>query len=358
MIVNRFTQSQGPGRSYARGVAEPRVRLQDVADEAGLSKAAASYALRGLKGSAQTQERVQGIAERLGYTAHPAAQALAAGRVGAVGLCGALTDLWHQTLTVHLAGRLWGNGVACSIADTAADPGRERDVVEGMARDRLDGAIVLVSDPEAAWWADLAERFAVVAVGDVIIARPEAASVAFDNEYGIRTALRHLSDLGHRRIALLTTTLPASPGRPGARAAARFAETLGVELTVATVPPSSRGARSPVHDLLGAVSRPTALFCLSDSVALGAYRAAGDLGLRIPQDVSILGFDDHDLADLVNPALTTFSWDVEAITETTIDHLIAALDGGPGAHSTFRPTLVDRASTAPPAVQPDGPTPG
>ncbi len=100
------------------------MRLQDVADEAGLSKAAASYALRGLKSSPHTQQLVRDIADRLGYTANPVAQALAGGRSGAVGVCGALHDLWHQGLAVALAGRLRAAGHVSSIADTDGDPDR------------------------------------------------------------------------------------------------------------------------------------------------------------------------------------------------------------------------------------------
>lgn len=335
-------------RSYADPMAESRVTLQDVADEAGLSKAAASYALRGLKGSAETQERVRDVADRLGYIAHPAAQALAGGRTGAVGVCGALGDLWHQELTVRLAGRLRTGGLASSIADTGADPETERVVVQAMVADRLDGVIALVSDPGAAWWLELPDEFAVVAVGDVLTGRPAASCVVFDNVRGVMTGLEHLTGLGHRRIALLTTSVPASPGRPADALAADFADRHDIELTVLPVPPPRRGVRSPVHELLGAPRAPTALFCLSDSIAFGAYRAAGDLGLSVPEDVSILGYDDHDLADLVVPALTTFSWDKDAIVEAAIGHLIDAVEGRPAGRTAFRPDFLERASTAAP----------
>ncbi len=322
--------------------------LQDVADEAGLSKAAASYALRGIKGSPHTQELVRDVADRLGYIANPAAQALAGGRTGAVGVCGSLGDLWHQELTVRLAGRLRTGGLASSIADTSADPETERDVVQAMVADRLDGVVALVSDPSAAWWLELPDDFAVVAVGDVLTGRPDASCVVFDNVHGVLTGLEHLTGLGHQRIALLTTSVPASPGRPADALAADFADEHDIELTALTVPPARRGARSPVHGLLGSRHRPTALFCLSDSIAFSAYRAAGDLGLSVPEDVSILGYDDHDLSDLVVPALTTFGWDKDAIVESAIGHVVGAIEGHPAGRTAFRPDFLERASTAPP----------
>ncbi len=342
---------------------EPKVRLQDVADEAGLSKAAASYALRGLKGSAATQERVRDVADRLGYSANPAAAALAAGRTGAVGVCGSLGDPWHQAFAVRLAGRLREQGMSSSIADTDADPEREREVVQAMARDHLDGVIALVGQPAGSWWGELPETFSVVSVGDDLPARPEASCVVFDNVHGVRTALEHLAGLGHRRVALLTTTMPASPGRPAETVAAAYAAEAGLDLTVLAVPPSSRAAVDPVRDLVRDLVRgadhatgpasgfpaPTALFCLSDAIAFAAYRAAAALGLQVPQDISILGYDDHDLADLVTPALTTFGWEENAIVDAAIGHLTSALDGRQGGRSTFRPELVLRASTAAPA---------
>ncbi len=326
-------------------MAEGRVTLQDVADEAGLSKAATSYALRGLKGSAHTQERVRGVAERLGYTANPAAQALAAGRSGSIGVCGSLRDLWQQELTVRVAGRLRAAGFSSAIADADADPEQERDLVQRMAATHVDGVVALVTDPSAQWWRDLPASFVVVSVGDVLTHRPSASSVVFDNVHGVRTALEHLAGLGHRRIGLLTTTLPSTPGRPAETLAQAFAADHGLDLSVVCVPPSARGASSPAHDQLARPDRPTALFCLSDSIAFGAYRAAAELGLSVPEDVSILGYDDHDLADLVAPPLTTFGWDEDAIVATAIDLLIDGLDGQDVARAEFRPEFIDRAST-------------
>lgn len=350
-----------------------RVTLQDVADEAGLSKAAASYALRGLKGSSQTQELVRDIADRLGYTANPAAQALAGGRSGTVGVCGALHDLWHQELAVALAGRLRAAGFGSAIADTDADPERERELVEGMVRAHVDGVVTLVTDPAASWWGELPDSFTVVSVGDVLTARPLASSVVFDNVHGVRTAIEHLVTRGHRRIGLVTTTLPSSPGRPGEQVAGQIARARGLDLSVVSVPPATRAATRAVHTLLAGPRRPTALFCLSDSIAFGAYRAATELGLQIPRDLSILGYDDHDLADLVVPPLSSFGWDEAAIAQAAIDLLVGELSDGPdpeaahqmvdteddeddgatgddgrrGVRVEFRPEFVARSSTGP-----------
>lgn len=355
---------RGGAGSYADRMADGRVTLQDVADEAGLSKAATSYALRGLKGSTQTQELVRDIADRLGYTANPAAQALAGGRSGTVGVCGALHDLWHQGLAVALAGRLRAAGLGSAIADTDADPDRERELVEGMVRAHADGVVTLVTDPAAAWWGDLPGSFTVVSVGDVLTARPRASSVVFDNVHGVRTAMEHLAARGHRRIGLVTTTLPSSPGRPAEQLAGQVARERGVDLSVVSVPPATRDATRAVRALLAAPRRPTALFCLSDSIAFGAYRAAAELGLQIPRDLSILGYDDHDLADLVVPALSSFGWDEDAIAQAAIDLLVAQLseDGDPeavrqapsasddarlGVRVEFRPEFMPRSSTGP-----------
>lgn len=325
------------------------MRLQDVADEAGLSKAAASYALRGLKSSPHTQQLVRDIADRLGYTANPIAQALAGGRSGAVGVCGALHDLWHQGLAVALAGRLRAAGHVSSIADTDGDPDRERALVETMAREHVDGVVALVTDPEARWWAELPEHFVVVSVGDVLTWRPQAPSVAFDNVAGVRTALAHLAGLGHRRIGLLTTGLPSTPGRPAERLAGLIAEERGLDLRLVSVPPVVGRSAGVIEDLLAGARRPTAVFCLSDSIAFAAYRAAARIGLDIPGELSVLGYDDHDLADLVDPALTTFGWDEDAIARTAIDALLRRWedppDDEPPARVVFRPHFVQRHST-------------
>jgi LacI family transcriptional regulator len=331
----------------------PRKTLQDIADAAGLSKAATSYALRGIRGSEKTRAKVNAIADELGYTVDPIARALANGRSDTVAIIGSLRDMWRQGLTVMLSSALRERELASSIADVDASPRLEEEVLRSLAAQRVDGIIVLPADPSAAYWADVPEDIHLVSIGDAIPARPDARCVLFDNRYGVGTALTHLAELGHRSVGLLTSSLPTTPGRPAELLAQTLGASLGVTVTVSSSPASVGGAAQAATRLLSASPRPTALFCLSDAIAFGAYRAARDLGLSVPEDVSILGYDDSELASLVQPELTTFGWDEQAIVDAALAGLnLSDEDAAPNEPVMFRPEFIQRGSTAPPPGSP------
>ncbi|WP_432564733.1 LacI family DNA-binding transcriptional regulator [Kineococcus sp. SYSU DK003] len=325
---------------------DARRTLQDVADAAGLSLAATSYALRGTRGSAATIERVQALAVELGYRVDPIARALASGRTGTVGVSGSLRDLWQQDLSVMLTRALRATDRDATIADADADPQVERRVVERFLAQRVDGVLASPVDPTADYWRLLGPGTAVVSLGDALTSRPGSGAVLFDNRHGVATVLEHLRGLGHRRVALLTASLSSTPGRPAERAAVELAAPLGVELLVVPAPASPAGAAQTAAGVLTRSDRPSAVFCLSDSLAFGVYAAAADLGLRIPDDVSVVGFDDHQLAGLLAPGLTTMAWDEDAIVAAALAQLQALDEAGDAPEPVvFRPELVVRAST-------------
>ncbi len=318
--------------------------------------------------------RVQAIAVELGYTADPIARALASGRTGSVAIVGSLRDMWQQQLAVMLSTGLRERGLSATIADVAASPEREHAVLRALAAQRIDAIVTLPVDPSAAYWAEVPSDVRVVSIGDALTERPDAGCVLFDNDSGVGAALAHLADLGHRSVAVIAPSLPTTPGRPAEILARSHGELLGVRVTVASCPASVSDAAAMLTPLLSSADRPTALFCLSDSIAFGAYRAARDLGLAIPGELSILGYDDSELASLVHPQLSTFGWDEQAIVDAAVASIDAAEAGvvpggaelvqgesagaGPvqaesgGAGQVrpvvFRPELIVRASTAAP----------
>lgn len=322
-----------------------RPTLRDIASAAGLSKAATSYALRGLRGSEKTVARVQALAAEMGWTADPAARALAGGRSGNVAILGSLGDLWRQGLAVMLSEALQEKDMFSAIADVDRSPERERAVLRSIAARRIDAAIVLPVDPSANYWSEVPDRIRLVSVGDALVHRPEARCVLFDNESGIRTALGHLSELGHRKIGLLAPTLPTTPGRPAQLLVERLGAELGMTVAVESSGSSVAEAAGAAVALLRTRSRrPTALLCLGDSLAFGAYSAARSLGLSVPDDLSVLGFDDSEVAPLISPPLTTFGWDEAAIVAAAVNHVV---DDGTPASVVFSPEFLLRGSTGP-----------
>lgn len=328
-----------------------RTTLKDVAAATGLSPATVSYALRGLQVPAETQERVRAAARELGYEVNPIARALASGRTGVVGvLCGSLADLWQQSLAVQLSRGLLAQDRYAIIADANGEPNREGQLARQLRDQHVDGVLVSPLDPAADYWADLSAAVPVVTIGDALPAAPRAGSVLFDNRHGVAMALGHLADLGHRRVAVLTPSLPSTPDRPAGVFAQQRGEELGLDVVLVGSPASVAGAAAAAAEVLTVVARPTAMFCLSDSMAYGCYLAARRLGLVVPTNLSVLGYDDHEMAELVVPALTTFSWDGAGIVGSAVAQLVRAIDvGGRRRPQTFRPELLERDSTAPPA---------
>ncbi len=330
---------------------QPRKRatIRQVAEAAGLSTAAVSYALRGIHVSKETEARVRRVAAELGYEVHPIARALASGRTGMVGLlAGSLEDLWQQQVVALVGRELLARDLYALIVDAGGEPEREQTLGLRLRDQRVDGLLVFPLDPSAELWAELTEALPVVAIGDSLQGAHPAGEVLFDNRTGVTLALEHLSKLGHRRIGVLTSTQASTPDRPTDTYALAEADRLGLDVTVHASPHSLGAATEAAREVLCQGARPTALFCISDSIAYGAYAAARALGLRIPTDLSINGYDNHPVSGLLSPPLTTFDWDREGITRTAVQLISAAIDGRPRRRRVVKvPVLHRRASTGP-----------
>ncbi|HET6864334.1 MAG TPA: LacI family DNA-binding transcriptional regulator [Solirubrobacteraceae bacterium] len=326
-----------------------RTTIRDVADAAGVSPAAVSYALRGIQVSEETQERVRRVANDLGYEANPIARALASGRTGMVGILGpSLEDLWQQRLVAEAGRVLLAHERYALILDAGGDPMRQRALATQLRDQQVDGLILSPVDPSDAFWSDLAESVAIVSIGDALPGRGAVGEVLFDNRTGVRNALEHLHALGHRRIAVLRP--PGSPtnDRPAEVYVGAEADRLGLDVDVVSAPYELQEATGVARAVLSAAQRPSAVFCFSDSIAYGVYAAARELQLRIPAELSVIGYDDHPVSILLAPPLTSFSWDTERLVDVAVGMVLAAIDGHPRRRRrvVIEPNLRERASTA------------
>ena len=325
-----------------------RVTIREVADAAGLSPAAVSYALRGIQVSEETQERVRQVATELGYEAHPIARALASGRTGMVGILGpSLEDLWQQRLVAEAGRALLAHDRYALILDAGGDPERQRTLAAQLRDQQVDGLILSPVDPSDPFWPELASSLALVSIGDELAGSTTAGEVLFDNRTGVRRALEHLCALGHRRIAVLRPPGSPTTGRPAEVYVAAEADRLGLDVSVLSTPYGLEEATEVGREALSATPRPTAAFCFSDSIAYGVYAAARELGLTIPDQLSVIGYDDHPISALLTPPLTSFDWDSERLVEVAVDMVLAVIDGRRRRRRVvIEPVLRDRSSTA------------
>ena len=320
-----------------------RVTLQTIAERVGVSRMTVSNAFsRPDQLSGALRERILATAAELGYAGpDPAGRALARGSTGAVGIL--LTDSMGTAFRDDVATTFFG-AVAEELAPTglavtllplygSKDSIPARDVP-------IDGALVYAC-PDGADALDWLVRRPIPLVFVDREPTPGSASVTIDDRTGAREAARHLVGLGHRHVGILTGAF-AGPhgGVPDATAyegdyiaherALGWTEVLdaaGVRVTTVQVREhTEQDAYDGACLLLDVEERPTAVLCFSDLVAWGVLRAASDLGLRVPQDVSVVGFDDAQIARRVRPALTTVRQDVVAKGRAAAAQLTEAIE--------------------------------
>jgi DNA-binding LacI/PurR family transcriptional regulator len=315
-----------------------------VARRAGVSQSTVSLVLSGKSAgriSARTEAAVRAAAEALGYRPNVAARALRTGIARTVGMV--VTDVTHPFFGPVLRGAqvaAWRAGYAVTLVDVANDPDRERASFEALRAGPADGYMFFTVDPPEG------SGEPVVAME---VSPPGMPWVRFDTGRGTDLAMEHLIASGHRRIGHLGSELDGETFRLRrehvlARLADAGLEPAGYETAAFRFQDAGRAARA----LLAGSDRPTAIYCDDDLLAGGVYLAARDLGLRIPEDVSVVGFDDLPFAQVFEPPLTTIAIDPEALGATAFELLMALLAGETPEHRILPVSLVVRRSTAPP----------
>ncbi|MDN5796779.1 MAG: LacI family transcriptional regulator [Intrasporangium sp.] len=306
-----------------------RPTLADIARETGLSTAAVSYALRGLQVPEETQERVREVADRLGYTVNPIARALSSGRTDTIGLlCGSLEDSWQRAVTAALVQALPETGRQAVIMDAGSDPAVQLALAQRLVETRADAIVVMPLDPAAQEWSDVADRATVVAIGDGLPAARTAAEIVYDNVAGVTDGLGQLAAAGHERVDVLSPIGLDTPDRPAEAVVARVSAELGVSARVVQSPHELDAACAVVRAELAGDDPPTAFLCLADSMAWGVYAAGRELGLSIPDDISVIGYDDAPVSRLLVPPLTTYHWPMDRLVDAVTRTLERAIDEG------------------------------
>ncbi|TDE03412.1 LacI family DNA-binding transcriptional regulator [Jiangella asiatica] len=334
-----------------------RVTIKDVAERAGVTKATVSKYLNRAHGYAMapsTRERIRAAIQDLDFQPNPLARGLTRSATTTIGLVVAdIRSQFYPELVHSIQVATEGAGYTLVLGSSGDDPARELDIVRSMAHRRVDG-VVLVAVRSAS---DNIEYLRQRGIQIVLASRdlPElvADTVVVDSLAGARAAVRHLRDLGHRRIAHVGGELTVKPFADRRRGfELETADLAGrAELPAATAASTIEGGRAATRGLLDVERPPTAIFFATDTMALGGLMACADLGLEVPRDVSIAGFDNVTVGELPGIGLTTVDSDAARVGEQATELLLRRVLGSGDADPVLitRPAeLVVRTSTAPP----------
>ncbi len=321
------------------------ITIRDVAQAAGVSTATVSRALRGLPNvDDQTRQRVCRVAADLDYVISPSASRLASGRTGSVAVITPYIARWFfSTVLSGAESVLASAGIDLLLMSVSNPFGQMRLPPAPRLRRRVDGALVIAipaDDQELHEILDLGMPTSMIGVSVKGV-----PSVTIDDVQASRTATQHLVNLGHQRIGLIGGAPVSPPFTAGHDRRRGFMDVLAE--TGLSFDPSLEsygyftidGGERAMTDLLNQPVRPTAVFSMSDEMAFGAIRAMRNHGLQPGRDISIVGIDGHEVAELLD--LSTVAQPVQDLGRIAAEALLEQLDG----HADRQHQVVQRLAT-------------
>jgi len=328
--------------------------IKDIARLAGVSHSTVSRALRNspLVNPTTTRE-IQGIARDLGYQPSAVARGLVTRKTRTIGVVvTTIADPFVSAVVIGIELAANDNGYSVFLANSNADPARETNVVHSFAERRVDGIVVTSSRVGALYTSLLSQMQVPIVLINNQHPGQFVHSVMIDNIQGSRQAASHLVYLGHRRIAYIGDQYGHQSDTERFEGYREALEKAGLPVLaelVAHGDSTPEGGIVAMDKLLALADPPTAVFCYNDMTALGVLRSAHVHGLRVPEDISVIGFDDLFLASYTQPQLTTVRQPMQRMGRMAMESLLKLMSGQPSGEPVKVPAeLIVRESTAPP----------
>jgi DNA-binding LacI/PurR family transcriptional regulator len=329
------------------------VSIKDIAEAAGVSHPTVSRALADSPlVAAETKQLIQRIAREMGYIPSAIARGLVTKRTATVGLVvTTIADPFIAEVVRGAEENALDNGYSVILCNCNAEPERELACVRTLQEKRVD-AIIVTSSRVGSLYVPLLEELGVPIV--LVNNQHEGSyvySVRIDNLAGGRLAGEYLLSLGHRHIAYIAGPSDAHASTERLEGCRSALHERGLDIPDEWVAPGNDctdGGQVGANLLLQRSPRPTAIFCYNDMTAIGALRAVKSAGLRVPDDISLVGYDDIAFAAFVDPPLTTVAQDKYTLGQRAMDLALNLLNGEEEVGDTvLTPYLVERASCAP-----------
>lgn len=343
------------------------VSIPQVAQAAGVSTATAGRALGGYGSvSQEAREKVLAAAAELGYQRNDLARAIITGRSDTIGLV--VADIENPFFAAAVRGvsdAARAGGYEVLLANTDEDPVRERSAVDVLLAKRVDGLVVAPTAGSAEHLVHAQRSGCPVVLLDRRTDEVDLDTVLVDNFRASADVVAYLAGFGHRRIALVTggtrASDPVAPDQTGVSTGRDRVEgflrgMLDVGIShpdryLRTAAGTPERAYAATQDLLTMAEPPTALFASDSRVALGVLRAVREASLRVPDDISLVAFDDADWTRVVTPAITVVSQPAQALGQRAGELLIGRIAGSDDLpQSELMPTtFIERESVAAPS---------
>jgi LacI family transcriptional regulator len=329
--------------------------IREVAKRAKVSIATVSRTINGVPTVApQLSRRVWKVIEELGYYPNTQARALVSGRSKIFGLIvSEITNPFFPEIVQGFEDMAVQHNYEVLLTSTGHDSRRMALSVRRMIERRVDGVAVVTFGMEEALLEDLKSRNVPLVFIDVGPSLPRISNIRIDYLHGIRQAVQHVAALRHQRIAFVSGPLTLKSAVARQRA---FTQSMG-EIGLAIEPEcliagnhTMEGGIAAMRKLFALPKRPTAVLCSNDMTAIGVMRESYDQGVRVPDDLSVIGFDDIRFAQFVTPPLTTVRMSQTEIARLTFNALLAEVQRKTpmpsGTEYTLITNLVLRESTA------------
>ncbi|GAB2883640.1 LacI family DNA-binding transcriptional regulator [Streptomyces mayteni] len=323
--------------------------MQDIADHVGVSRQLVSLVMRDVSGpSAESRERILAAASELGYRPNASARLLRQNRTRLIGVVFEMRNPFQVRFVERLFVRAAERGLGVALGPTTVE--RPTDVVVAqLMEERVEALVAFNPDAASNALAEACDLVPVVWLGEWV-RTPEVDNVHVDEVEGLHRAVEHLVGLGHRDIVYVGG-LGGNVGRDRAEAyrAAMAAFGLVERIEVLSSDFSEEGGAGAARQLLERDERPTAVVCCGDQCAVGVLAVFARSDVRVPEEISVVGFDDSYLASLSYHRLTSVRQDVEATVEATLASAVERIesDEGPRRVTATRTELVVRESTGP-----------